>query len=538
MSEVQSPVELAGDLLTVTFDRYDLDAYPLFLRTKSIPEAHYTYDHDRDRYLVTAPARFARTLGFDGAPVAGPRLPLAGHLFDYQRWIIGMALVAKRFAAWCDTGLGKTMIYLEYARQATSMTSGRGLILAPLAVIPQVIDEARRFYGDTLPILPLSTREAMIDWCRDGDGEHRIAITNYEKFIPGVVPELRHLAVLVADESSLLKTGGGVIKWNLIKSARGIEYKLSCTATPAPNDAMEYASQAAFLEKLRSEGDILWSYFTRDKRGEWRVKPHAKAAFYAFMATWSVYLRDPVRFGFADILATLPAPETIEERLPLTDEQRREMNAVLVATKSGMFADDRLSVTARTKLAQIARGFVYEKVDGKQTARAVQALKPGRVAEIAKAEVAAGRPVLVWTQFDEEAAVILDTFGPRTFPIAVLSGKQSDEERARILAQFRAGEVPCLISKPSLIGYGLNLQFVKSMVFSGFDDSFERDYQAVRRALRFGQTETVRIFRPYVPELEGLVFANVREKERRFLDEVTAQEELYRRAFGMDRRTA
>jgi hypothetical protein len=92
--------------------------------------------------------------------------------------------------------------------------------------------------------------------------------------------------------------------------------------------------------------------------------------------------------------------------------------------------------------------------------------------------------------------------------------------------------VQALISKPQLIGYGLNLQFVKSMVFSGFDDSFERMYQAIRRAYRLGQTEPVRVFVPYVPELEGLVFENVKQKEARFLAEVAAQERLYRAALA------
>ncbi|MHB8409868.1 MAG: hypothetical protein ACYDHY_17575 [Acidiferrobacterales bacterium] len=35
---------------------------------------------------------------------------------------------------------------------------------------------------------------------------------------------------------------------------------------------------APFLEKLRTEGEILWTFFTRNKRGEWTVKPHARTA--------------------------------------------------------------------------------------------------------------------------------------------------------------------------------------------------------------------------------------------------------------------
>lgn len=271
----------------------------LFLQTKSLPESQVTYDWEADRYEVTTPARFAALLGVPGVVRVTEPIEPAAHLFDYQRWTIRQALEAKRFAAWLDTGLGKTAVYLEWARQVRQLTGARVLILTPLGIIPQVIEEAQRFYGDGLPIERLSTREALIDWLpKDGPA---VGICNYEKFIPGTISELRYLGGLVADEASLLRTGGGVIKWNLIHSAKGIEYKLACTATPAPNDAMEYASQAAFLEKLRNEGEILWTYFQRDKFNNWFIKPHAKAAFYRFMASWSLYMRDPVRFGFEQI---------------------------------------------------------------------------------------------------------------------------------------------------------------------------------------------------------------------------------------------
>lgn len=94
----------------------------------------------------------------------------------------------------------------------------------------------------------------------------------------------------------------------------------------------------------------------------------------------------------------------------------------------------------------------------------------------------------------------------------------------------RAGDVRVLISKASLIGFGLNFQFCRAMIFSGFDDSFERMYQAIRRCYRFGQTETVRVHVPYIPELEGLMLANVKGKERRFLQDVAIQEGYYRQA--------
>lgn len=535
-------VTIDGERLRIAFEQFDMDAYRLFLQTKALPETDVSYDWQADTYTLTAPARFASRLGVTGAPAQYIRLhPLAPHLRDYQRWAVDRALEAKRFALWADTGLGKTAMFLEWARQVASMTGGRVLILSPLAVIPQTAEESGRWYEGGLPVRFLRTRDELIDWCRDGDFTE-IGICNYEKLIPGQITEFRYLAGLICDEASILRTGGGKIKWNLIHSAKGIEYKLACTATPAPNEAMEYASQAAFLEKLRSEGEILWTWFQKDKRGEWHIKPHAEAAFYTFMASWSLYMRDPAAWGFEDVLADLPDPQIIEERIGLTDEQRREMQAVQVKAGTGFFTDDRVGVTTRQKLMQIARGFVYETHGGRKIARLIDSEKARATAQRVVDLVRDGHRVLVWTTFDTEATVLTDHIGDlyRQLPgptadidVAQLSGEMSPEDRLPILQAFRNGDSDVLISKPQLIGYGLNLQFVTAMVFYGFDDSFERMYQAVRRAYRVGQTKQVLVYLPYVPELEGVVFGNVREKEARFIEQVAKQESAYHAAMAV-----
>ncbi len=528
------PVTIDGDIATVTFERYGLELYPLFLRAKQLPETQVTYDWERDTYTLTTPARFAARLGVDERLQARTVLPIAEHLFDYQRWVLELALEAKRFAAWLDTGLGKTAVFLEWARQVHALTGGRVLIVAPLAVLPQIAQEWERFYARSIAPIRLTTCDDLDAWLRGaGTDECWLGLTNYEKFIPGVMSELRRLGGLVCDESSLLRTGGGKIKWNIIKSARGIEYKLSSTATPAPNEAMEYASQASFLEKLRSEGEILWTYFSKDGRGNWYIKPHAREAFYQFLSTWSVYLRDPARFGFEDVLKDLPAPKITVERVPITDPQRRWLQETLTTNQVGLWAEEgRVSATVRTKLLQIARGFRYVGKGRERSVERVPAVKPTWVAQTASDEAFDGHRVLIWTTYDEEAEILMELLAPKAFP-AVLQGRQKIEQRVAILDDFRAGKFDVLISKPQLIGYGLNLQFVTSMIFSGFDDSFERRYQALRRAVRYGQTKQVRVFMPFVPELEGIVFDNVERKEQRFLAEVAEQEQAYRVALGM-----
>jgi len=267
-------ITIDGVTASVHFNRFDLENYKLFLRCKRLPESQTTYDWELDTYTVSTPARFIELLGIAGAPVQREGLPIASYLFDYEQFIVRQALDAQRYAIYADCGLGKTAMFLEWARHVMAMTGGKVLIFSPLQIISQTQDEALKFYGEALPVLKLDTRAELEAWLRlPGSG---LAITNYDKMIPGVLPDLRLLTGLICDESSILKTGGGVIKWNLIKSCKGIQYKLSCTATPAPNEIMEYASQAAFLEKLRTEGEILWTFFSRDKRGNWRIKPHAK----------------------------------------------------------------------------------------------------------------------------------------------------------------------------------------------------------------------------------------------------------------------
>ncbi len=526
-------VTLDGTSVVARFGAFDLDSYRRFLQAKSIPESALTYDWQADAYELRAPARYATVFGIEPTEaVTRPALPFQPHLFDYQADIVRLALEAERFSAWCDTGLGKSHILLEWCRQVAHITGGRVLIFQPLQIIRQTLDLAAEWFPD-VEIEQLHSREAVAAWCvQEGRG---IAITNYEKLIGAErFNELRYCAGIVADESSILKTGGGRIKWALIHSSRGVRFKLSLTATPAPNDTMEFASQASFMEKIRSdsENEVLWTFFSRDQSGEWRVKPHAREAFYRYLAAWSIYLRDPARFGWANVLANLPDPEIHEITLPLSDEQR-ERYYQIVQAKAGMFSDDRMGVQERSALSQLAKGFRYGRDEGGvRTVERIDSAKPYAVAEIVRSEVALGHQVLVWTVFDEESAILAEMLADEPWRVAELEGSTALEQRAATLDGFRRGDVQVLISKAQLVGYGLNFQHCRSMVFSGWDDSFERLYQAVRRCYRLGQTETVRVWFPVIPELEGMTFGNVKRKQARWERDCEEMEAAYIRAMG------
>lgn len=533
-----------GNELRVTFGQpFGLEGHALFLKAKTLPEKACAYDWQTDTYTLTAPARFASALGLDVPMKAGSALEWAAFLLGYQKWITRMAFDAKRFAIWSDCGTGKTPMQLEWARHVMNATGGRVLIMAPLQVCHQTVEEVAKFYPGDASMTPvfLATRAELEAWCK-GEGRG-LALTNYHKMIDGVCNELRWLSGVVLDESSVLKSGGGVIKWNLIKSCKGIPYKLSCTATPAPNDVMEYASQASFLEKLRTENEILWTFFNRDqKTQEWKVKPHAQDAFYRFMSTWSIYLRRPSVYGFEDPFANVPEPEIVEHRLEATPEQDREAHAYMRSyDPDSLIPQDRLGVKERSKLSQIAKGFIYETAGAgaKRTTRYIPSLKPGFVTNLIRQALFENRQILVWTVFDEESRLIEEACRKAGLQgVATLHGEDDEEKRADTLDRFRHGEIRCLISKARLLGYGLNFQFCTRMVFSGFDDSFESFYQAVRRCYRYGSTEQLVVHIPYIPRLEEHMWENIIRKKKQFESDTAAQELCYVRAIEAMRKAA
>lgn len=520
--------EIQNGNVRLTFDApWDLEAHDLFIRSKKLPEAKCIFDRDADSYTISAPARFAHLVGITPPAIEAHREPLGTHLFDYQTFIVEQALEAKRYAVWADCGLGKTPMALEWARQVSHrMGYGRVAVIMPKQLFGQWQDEVKKFYGDGMAIHVCKSRTDFVSWCKGELMPHiQYAFASHHLFVDGVIDDVRQCAGVVLDESSILKGGGGVIKWNLIKSCRGIEYKLSLTATPAPNDTIEYASQASWLEKLRSEGEILWTYFMRDpKTQEWRVRPHAREAFYRFMSSWSIYLRRPSAYSFEDRF-DLPEPEMVEHKLVMTNEQAREY-ARFSHSNGELLANDKLGVTARSKLSQIAKGFIYS--EGK-SAKRIPSAKPNIVADLARRFLDEGRQILIWTVFDEESDIILERLAG-TSGVAGLHGKDNQDTRDERVELFRRGEIRCLVSKARLLGYGMNFQFCTRMIFSGFDDSFESFYQAVRRAHRYGATERLQVHVPFIPELESHMWNNLLRKREQWETDISIQEVNYVKA--------
>lgn len=117
---------------------------------------------------------------------------------------------------------------------------------------------------------------------------------------------------------------------------------------------------------------------------------------------------------------------------------------------------------------------------------------------------------MIWVELNKEQDQLEAAFGDLAFSVR---GSDSIEEKEDRIFRFLARERPVMISKPSIMGHGLNLQFCSRMAFVGVTDSYESFYQAVRREWRFGQTRDVHVH-VFASRAEGAVVANLKRKER------------------------
>lgn len=395
------------------------------------------------------------------ADETGPEIDsdsLHSFMFDWQREIVAWAVKVGRAAIWADTGLGKTLMQIEWARTI----GGTALIVAPLAVCAQTVREGRKIDAD----LTFVRDQAEIT----GPG---IYVTNYER-VENIDPGT--LDSIVLDEASILKNSSGKMRETLIRHFEDVPHRLACTATPAPNDPEELTNQSEFLGRL-ARNLMLAAYFVHDQDG-WRLKGHARKPMIQWMSTWAIAIRRPSDLGADDAGYVLPG---LDIRSHLVDAE--------VEAEGQLFATDLGGVSGRAQVR-------------KQTLDA----RCREASDLIAAEP--DEPWLIWAGLNDEAKLLA-----KLIPGAVnVQGSMSPEEKADALLGFADGRIKHLITKPSIASQGLNYQHCARMVFVGLSDSYEQYYQAIRRCYRYGQKRIVDVH-IVLSEIESQIVTNVRRKE-------------------------
>lgn len=390
-------------------------------------------------------------------------------LFDFQKDIVKWACLKGRAALFTMTGTGKTLMYCEWARLMGEKT----LMLAPLSVARQTVREAKKLGLDVRYVRSQS----------EVTNDHKLWITNYEMLDHF---DFDAFGALVCDESSILKSMRGATKTKLIEKSKNIPYRLACTATPAPNDIQELGSHAEFLGIMKGT-EMTSVFFVHDAKvfqgtasSRWRLKRHAKNDFYRWLASWAISISTPSDIGYSDEGYILP--ELTVKVITTTDHY----------TPEGMLPGFNIGGISATNARKVRRNSIETRAD--------------IVADLISKN---DSQWIVWTGLlDEDKAV-----ASRLEGCQIVEGKMKGEKKADYLEAFIDGKYKTIITKPSIAGYGVNLQNCHNIIFMGIDYSWEDYFQTIRRVWRFGQTNPVNVY-VVISEQENSIFDVIMRKEK------------------------
>jgi len=489
----------------MTIDTRSIESYRMFLKVKRLP-TYRIKGHE-----LWFPDEYASRIGLHELDESwSNEIVTHESSFDYQAGITRLAVEKEKFAVFMDCGYGKTLVMLDYARNALMRLPQDkcGLIVSPLMVVEQTANECRKFFGDELPIEVVPSGD-LEQWLDSGSG--RLGITNYEAFKGDEPMNRGRLGMLALDESSMLKSHYGHYGTKIIELGRGLRWKLALTGTPAPNDRIEYANHAVFLDHFPTVNSFLARYFVN--RGQtqerWELKPHALEPFYRSLSHWCIFLSNPSTYGWKDNTTSIPPMHVHIEHVELTDEQNaavRELTGMLVVTNSG-------GIAQRGKIAQIAKG--------RHKGGDVETLKPEYIRQ--RIATHADESTIIWCKYNPEQEHMASLFPD----CANIDGGTPLETRRKMIADFQSGRTKILISKPKILGLGLNLQIATRHWFSTLQDSYEEYYQAIKRSNRVGSTKDLHVHIP-VTEIELPMVENVLRKAKDVQKDTDYQERLFR----------
>lgn len=393
------------------------------------------------------------------------------NMFHFQKFIVKRALKAGKYAIFADCGLGKTLMQLEWANQVYIKTRKPVLILCPLAVSKQTINEGIKFN--------IKVVKASFDI--NNPINDPIQIANYEQ-LENI--DCSIYSGIVLDESSILKNYTGAYKVLILNLFEKTNYKLACTATPSPNDELEIGNHAEFLNIMTLQ-DMRAVYFTTDKElikgDKYRLKKYAEKDFYQWVSTWAIMISKPSDLGFENEGYELPKLNYIEKKI-ITDKRDNGLLYNSVSVSATNFNQE-LRLTKLDRLSQ-----VVEIVNNSD------------------------ENFIIWIKQNEEGEYLRKNI----IDSVEIQGSDSIEYKENNLLGFAQNKFRVLITKSKIAQFGMNFQNCNNQIFASLDFSFESLYQSIRRSHRFGQKKQVNIYLITTDTMENVI-NSIQDKESKFI---------------------
>lgn len=401
---------------------------------------------------------------------------LTASLRGYQAFAAKFALVQRKVIIGDEMGLGKTVEALAVLAHLHAKGHSHFLVVCPAAVVTNWTREvagkstlrAHRLHGQ-------GRDWAVRNWVRGGG----VAVTTYDSlgWFEGL-PDSMDLACVVVDEAHYIKNPNALRTERTVELIDGCRRAILMTGTPLENRVEEFRNLASYVRPdlvVDAEGFA-------PKRFRRQIAP--------------AYLRR----NQEDVLTELPGLVEVEEWLPLSSADR--------ATYEGAVLEG--NFMAMRQAAMLA-GLRSQKVD--------------RLLEIIAESQLNGRRVIVFSYFREvlsrvQGLIEGPVFGPITGAVAPAA------RQTMVDAFSRAAGGAVLLAQIVAGGQGLNIQAASVVVICEPQLKPTLEAQAIARAHRMGQVQSVQVHRLLSEEGVDARIVEILAEKRLLFDEFARKSEM------------
>ena len=402
------------------------------------------------------------------------------NLKPHNKLMVKWLVEGGKRACFASFGLHKTVTQLGAVRCILDkLGHGRGLIVCPLSVKQEFIEDAKNILGWNEDQLPKFIRRNNEITCERG-----IYLTNYESIRDGRLdPRLFEVASL--DEASVLRGLGGSKTFRefmrlftgdagpmqVRRGAENIKFRFVATATPSPNDYIELLAYADFLG-IMDVSQAKTRFFKRDSTHADKLTLHAhkEEEFWLWVSSWALFVNKP-----SDITGNAADDEGYI--LPELDLRWHEIPAdhsEITVEKGGQMQMFKSEALGLQQSAQEKRRSLDKRIE--------------KMLELRAKDPEAHR--IIWHDLEDERHAI-DKAVPG---ITSIYGSQDYEKREQNILDFSYGRVSELSAKPVIAGSGCNFQrYCSWAIYLGIGYKFNDFIQSIHRLQRFLQKNTVRV---------------------------------------------
>jgi hypothetical protein len=401
---------------------------------------------------------------------------LSASLRGYQSFGARFALVQRKVIIGDEMGLGKTVEAIAVFAHLRAKGSHHFLVVCPAAVVTNWVREVDS--KSKLPAHRLHGYErgaGVRAWARGGG----VAITTFETLPwlnaqPGTPAEL---GCVVVDEAHYIKNPDAARTRNCRRFLDFGDRAVMLTGTPLENRIEEFRNLVSYLQpKLVVDGDEL-----APRKFRRQVAP--------------AYLRR----NQEDVLTELPDLIEVDEWLTLSDED-------LAAYRNAVTAGNFMAM----RQAAMSQG--------------VKSRKFQRLFEIVEEAEDNGRRVVVFSYFRAILDQIASALPGRVF--GPLTGSVPAPQRQTMVDRFSAaGHGAVLVSQIVAGGVGLNIQAASVVVICEPQLKPTMEWQAVARAHRMGQLESVQVHRLLSEEGVDQRICDILARKRELFEEFARKSE-------------